>query len=415
MTPEQANNALESPLRLVLIAELLERHSLSLEEAVLTSGRHEQDVRACLRPLVGLHVLVEDDGGFALAPDLDASTREALTAGVARASGRLERDRFVRAHVMRGMIGVDPKMQLVFEAIRQVCRLDVAVLVLGETGTGKELVARAIHELGSRHGRSFEAVNCATLPTALFESHVFGHARGAFTGATQEHVGVVEKSDGGTLFLDEIGELELLNQAKLLRVLQDRTFQRLGETTVRKSAFRLVAATHRDLPAMVRAGTFREDLYYRCNVFTIRIPSLRERVDDLPHIVDDLLRASATQLQLDAAPKVQRAALDLLRRHTWPGNVRELENVLIRAAIASAGGPIGPEHVRIDSEANEQAPPSVPALAVAARPRTLAEAEHDHVAAVFALAKGNVRAAAEILDIPRSRLYRKLREYGIER
>ncbi len=424
-----ASRSLESPLRLVLVAELLARHALSLHDAVLTSGRHEQDVVACLVPLVTQGILAREHDVFAFVPDLPPTIDAALRDEVHAKRDRLERERFVRGHVLRGMIGVDPKMQLVFEAVRQVCRLDVPVLVTGETGSGKELVARAIHELGPRRGAAFEAVNCATLPTALFESHMFGHARGAFTGATQEHAGIFERCDGGTILLDEIGELELANQAKLLRVLQDRTFHRLGESVARKSSFRLVGSTHRDLRAMVQGGTFREDLYYRCNVFEIRVPSLRERLRDLPYIIDALLAASTEALGRAEPPAITDAAVAALGEHRWPGNVRELENVLLRAAIAAHDGSIGVEHLHLppanvpdltSRTGRESGVAETPAASTPFRPgrasdKTLADVERDHIALVLAELHGNVTIAAQHLGIARASLYRKMREYGIAR
>lgn len=417
VTNFDAARSLESPLRLVLVAELLARRTLTVRDTVLASGRHEQDVLACLEPLVAQGVLARTGDTFALASDLPSSIRQALEDEVEAKRDRLERDRFVRGHVLRGMIGVDPKMQLVFEAIRQVCRLDVPVLVTGETGSGKELVARAIHELGPRRGATFGAVNCATLPTALFESHMFGHARGAFTGATQEHAGVFERCHGGTVFLDEIGELELPNQAKLLRVLQDRTFHRLGDSVARKSSFRLVAATHRDLRAMVEGGGFREDLYYRCNVFEIRVPSLRERLEDLPYIVDALLAGSTEALGRNEPPTITEPAIAALARFRWPGNVRELENVLLRAAIAAREAPIGPEHIRLSAEsrADEVSAARADVQSPSAMDKTLADVERAHIAAVLGELQGNVTLAAKHLGIARASLYRKMREYGIQR
>lgn len=414
MTPEDAERALDSPLRLVLVAELLERQAFSLRDAVLISGRHEQDVVAALQPLVQAGVAARRGDEFRLGDDLSPEVRSALVEGVGARRERLERERFVRSHVLGSMIGIDARMQLVFEAIRQVCRVDVAVLVTGETGSGKELVARAIHELGARRTARFEAVNCATLPASLFESHMFGHVRGAFTGAVQDQVGVFERVDGGTLFLDEIGELELSNQAKLLRVLQERTYRRVGDPNDRRSAFRLVAATHRDLPSMIASGTFREDLFYRCNVFPIRVPSLRERVADLPYLAEDVLRKSAAQLGLSTPPPVSEEALRALSAHRWPGNVRELENVLVRAAIASSGEPIRAAHLRgLSDEASPGADASAPSSSTATA--TLAQVEKEHVSRVLAASDGNLSLTAERLGIARATLYRMLKAHGIAR
>ncbi len=420
ITPVEVAAALDSPLRLRLVAELLERRALSLEEAVLVSGRHRQDVAACLGPMVRWGILRRSgEDTFELVEDVPAEIAEALRRGVAQRADALGRERNVRHNVLRGMIGVDAKMQLVFEAIRQVCRIDVPVLIGGETGTGKELVARAIHELGPRRAGAFAAVNCATLPSQLFESQMFGHARGSFTGAVKDQVGLIERCHGGTLFLDEVGELEPNNQVKLLRVLQEGTYRRLGETSSRSSDFRLVAATHRDVGAMVGAGAFREDLYYRINVFPIRIPSLRERLDDLPYLVDDLLRENAARLGLATLPRVTPAALAALSAHRWPGNVRELENVVIRAALATRGD-IDVAHLP-PLDRGLDAP--VPAVAAAAPSvalgggtiATLAELEREHIARVIELHRGNIRRAAAALGVTRATLYRKLERYQLAR
>jgi two-component system response regulator HydG len=411
LSPQELGYSLDSPLRLRLVAELLSRHALSLDDAVRVSGRHRQDVAACLRPMVRWGVLSEPEPEqFELAADLPDELLEALRAGVAKRADQLGRERHVRERVLRGMIGVDPKMQLVFESIRQVCRLDVPVLITGETGTGKELVARAIHDLGPRRAAMFDAVNCATLPSALFESQMFGHARGAFTGAVKDQLGLVESCHGGTLFLDEIGDLQADNQVKLLRVLQEGTFRRVGETTERRSDFRLIAATHRDLEAMLPTGAFREDLFYRINVVPIRLPSLRERLDDLPHLVEDLLAENAARLGLSGTPTVTPAALEVLRRHPWPGNVRELENVVVRAAIAAQGPRIDVAHL----PKLEAAAATLPQPAAEGPVATLEEVERRHIAGVVRLKAGNIRAAAAALGITRATLYRKMKRYAIE-
>ncbi len=417
ISPNELGPALDSPLRLRLVAELLQRRAVSLEEAVLASGRHRQDVAACLGPMVRWGLLRQPSADlFELRDDLPADITDALHRGVAQRADQLGRERHVRERVLRGMIGVDPKMQLVFEAIRQVCRIDVPVLITGETGTGKELVARAVHELGGRRAGVFAAVNCSTLPSTLFESQMFGHARGSFTGAVKDQIGLVERCHGGTLFLDEVGDLEPQNQVKLLRVLQEGTFRRLGETTMRSSDFRLVAATHRDLGAMIAGGVYREDLFYRINVFPIRIPSLRERFDDLQYLVEDLLRENAERIGLSTLPQVTPAAYAALRRHGWPGNVRELENVVIRAAIA-ARGTIDVEHLPpFEPSAGPSAPAPAPEPAradFAIRP--LAEVEREHILRAFDAKNGNIRATALALGVTRATLYRKLKSYGVDR
>jgi DNA-binding NtrC family response regulator len=405
--------ALDSPLRLRLVADLLEvPQGFSLEQAVLRSSGHTHDVQACLEPLVHWGIVEGPHAGsrrYRLKSDVPAPLLETIREVVANKAETLSHERRVRHHVLAGMIGVNPKMQLVFELIRQMARIDVPVLVTGETGTGKELVARAIHELGARRTAFFGAVNCAVLTETLFESQIFGHSRGAFTGAARDHVGLVEQCHGGTLLLDEIGELSLPNQAKLLRVLQEGTFTRLGDGTPRRSDFRLIAATHRDLGAMVAKGTFREDLFYRINVFPIRVPSLRERLDDLPYLVPELMNGTSRRLGSGAwATTITAEAIEILRRHKWPGNIRELENVVLRAAVMAEGAPITPEHLPPlgGSEPSDTEPP--------ASWKSLAEVERDHIQRVVVAKKGNIQAAAASLGVSRTTLYKKIEDYGLE-
>ena len=244
-----------------------------------------------------------------------------------------------------GMVGSSPAMQRVYGRIAKVAPTDATVLVLGESGTGKELVARAIHQRSPRAAKPFVAVNCASIPETLIESELFGHERGAFTGAVSASAGLVQAADEGTLFLDEIGELPLPAQARLLRVIQESEVRRVGSNKARRVDVRLVAATHRDLPAMVREGTFREDLYFRLKVLDIGLPPLRERGDDVIELAHAFLRL---QSERHAAPVGEdyvfsQHALDALRAHAWPGNVRELENAVERAVILHEGGPITPE------------------------------------------------------------------------
>jgi DNA-binding NtrC family response regulator len=421
MTAVEVDRLLESPLRLRLLAVLMDSgdQPVTMEQAVVQSGRHEQDVVGCLRPVAQIGMIEEIAGApgaapsFRIHPGQPAEQIEALRQGIQRRADALGRERHVRERVLAGMIGVNPKMQIVFELIRQVSRIDVPVLIQGETGTGKEMVARAIHDLGRRRSKLFGAVNSATLSDTLFESQLFGHVRGAFTSAVRDQAGLIERCDGGTLFLDEMGELTLGNQAKLLRVLQERTFSRVGETTVRRSDFRLIAATNRDLQAMVKQGTFREDLFYRINVFPVRLPSLRERLDDLPHLVVEILAANARRAGLvgDRPPPVLPDALEGMRAYSWPGNVRELENVVIRAAVAAGGNPIGAEHLPA-LEAPAAEPPSESAPPMQGL-KSLAEVEREHIGFVLGTQKGNLQATAKILGISRTTLYKKIRQYGL--
>ena len=235
-----------------------------------------------------------------------------------------------------GIIGRSPKMLDVFRLIETVCRTNSTILITGESGTGKELVARAIHEQSLRRGNPFVAVNCGALPETLLESELFGHVRGAFTGADANKKGLIEVADKGTVFLDEIGEMSPTMQVKLLRVLQERKYRRVGGTDETVANIRVIAATNRDLAAMVSDGGFREDLYYRLNVIPIRLPSLRERADDVPIIAEHFLQ-KFTREMAKSIQGFSPEALGLLTSYAWPGNVRELENVVERAVALEPG------------------------------------------------------------------------------
>jgi DNA-binding NtrC family response regulator len=247
---------------------------------------------------------------------------------------------------VQGMVGTSPAMRAVCATIEKVAPTDTTVLIRGESGTGKELVARALHEKSPRAGAPIIAVNCATMPEGLVESELFGHEKGAFTGAAQAHRGLVEAADEGTLFLDEIGELTPAAQSRLLRVLQDGEIRRVGATGSRKVDVRLVAATHRDLEQMVRDGLFREDLYYRLKVMEIQLPPLRERREDIPELARFLLAKTCQRLRR-MEPELTDATLAALGQYDWPGNVRELENAIERAVILADGAPITPEFLAL--------------------------------------------------------------------
>ncbi len=237
------------------------------------------------------------------------------------------------------IIGANGGLAHVMERVRLAAPVDVPVLITGETGTGKELFAKAIHELSPRADYPFVAVNCGAIPTSLIDSELFGHLKGAFTGASQNHKGRFERANGGTIFLDEIGELPLEVQARLLRVLQERTIERVGGNSPIPVDFRLVAATNKDLPSMVRAGTFREDLYYRLSVVNLRVPPLRERKNDLPVLVEHFIKRAAARFGI-MTPALPPAELLKLYEFPWPGNVRQLQNAVEEALVLSAGGPL---------------------------------------------------------------------------
>ena len=300
----------------------------------------------------------------------------------------------------------DPAMKPVITAIDKVAKTSATVLLLGESGTGKEVAARAIHAQGPRATKPFMAINCAALSETLLESELFGHEKGAFTGATERKRGRLELADGGTFFLDEVGELKAELQAKLLRVLQERRFERVGGSRTLEVDVRWVAATNRDLRAMIDAGTFREDLYHRLAVFPIKLPPLRERRADLLPIATCLLRRIAADLKR-AVPELTPAAEQRLLASSWRGNVRELANALERAAILADGAAIDASHIWIDEPA-----PRPGTVGTTIRP--LAELEHDAILAALEAVGGNRRKAAELLGIGERTLYDRLKKYGVE-
>ena len=306
-----------------------------------TFGRLRMDVENCIRELVGFGVARGIAGNpvrYAAARPDNPGIEKLLDRFLERRATISTEDQSPSVQRFREMIGRDEKMLIVFEWIRTAAKSDISVLILGPTGSGKELVARMIHELSRRQTAKFQAVNCAALPDTLFESEIFGYEKGAFTGAHDRKPGRLELANEGTLFLDEIGDLSIVAQAKLLRVLEERRFERLGGNRSIHVDFRLISATNRPLDQFVRDGRFREDLYYRVNAFSIRLPSLRERQVDIPVLANRFLAryCAANGLPLDAK-SFAREAIELLTAYHWPGNIRELESTVSRAALSSPG------------------------------------------------------------------------------
>jgi two-component system response regulator FlrC len=310
----------------------------------------------------------------------------------------------------------DPAMAPIKAALEKVARTNATVLLLGETGTGKEVAARTLHAASARSDRPFVAVNCAALSEALLESELFGHEKGAFTGAHSQHRGRLELADGGTFFLDEIAELKLDLQAKLLRVLQERRFERVGGTRTLTVDVRWIAATNRDLHSMQGSGQFREDLYHRIAVFPIRLPPLRERRADVLPLAENLLRRAAAELGRPPL-KLSEEASQLLLGAELRGNIRELKNVLERAAILSDDGVVGADHIWLDPPAS-----SLPPARLASDPpdgeedggeNTLEALERSAIERALAETQGNRRRAAQRLGIGLRTLYDKLKRYGL--
>jgi DNA-binding NtrC family response regulator len=317
--------------------------------------------------------------------------------------------------VLVDMVGVSKPMQQVFDTIRQVAPSKAAVLVAGESGTGKELVARAVHQLSPRRGGPFVAINCAAMPETLMESELFGHEKGAFTGALERRAGCFELAQHGTLLLDELAEMPSGTQAKLLRVLEDSRVRRLGGKTEISVDVRVIAATNRNIDEALKKGDLREDLYYRLNVFQISLPPLRSRLDDLPVLCDALIlnlnRKHACNINA-----VSGEVMDAFRRYAWPGNVRELRNVLERAVIMAGEGQIQMAHLPYDFGVSVGSRPPAqvfePESVRLPVGTTVSEAEKALIQLTLQHTKNNKTRAAEILGISLKTLFNKLKEYG---
>ena len=325
-----------------------------------------------------------------------------------------EENRQLRAQAVsgssyHGLTGRNPAMLALYDQIGRVADLKTTVLIQGESGTGKELVARAIHASGIRKTKPFVAINCGAIPESLLESELFGHVRGAFTGAAVDKAGLFEQADGGTLLLDEVGEMPPSLQVKLLRVLQEGEIRRVGGGQPKQVDVRVISATARDLQAEVRAGRFREDLFFRLNVFTLQLPPLRERLDDLPLLADQFVRSCSARIGREPTPRLASSALRQLMAHGWPGNVRELENVIERSLVLCDGDQLN--ECCLTSVISETDQPGTDNLSIKQAERTM---EMDLIRRALDRTGGNRTQAAKILEISHRALQYKLKEYGLE-
>ncbi len=316
-----------------------------------------------------------------------------------------------RASMCEEIVGSSEVLRRVLAHVERVAATDSTVLITGETGTGKELVARAIHKRSRRSERAFICVNCGAIPQSLIGSELFGHERGAFTGAMQRRPGRFESADGGTIFLDEVGELPTETQIALLRVLQEREFERVGGNQLVRVDVRILAATNRDLKEAVRAGTFRQDLFYRLNVFPIQMPPLRQRIGDIPLLVAYLVHLSAAKAG-KKFDRIEKRTLEWMQSYQWPGNIRELQNVVERAVILCDGELLSVDDGWLSAETE------APAARGARLPATLAEREREMIESALAECRGRVSGAcgaAVKLGIPRSTLESKIRTLRISK
>jgi PAS domain S-box-containing protein len=378
-----------------------------LLEDALRSGRAITDFQTTIQ-------LGDGRLGHVLLRTAPLQTRDGADLGLALILGDVTEVTDLRkavsgSHVFGRLVGRDPKMRELFDLVREVAGSEATVLIRGESGTGKELVARAVHEGSGRAEGPFIQVNCSALSEQLLESELFGHVKGAYTGAVSDRRGRFEEARGGTIFLDEIGDVSPVVQVKLLRVLQERVVERVGDNRPVPVDVRVVSATNRNLETLLATGRMREDFFYRIKVVSLAIPALRERREDIPLLVPHILGRIARREGLAVPPAVSGEALRLLMNHDWPGNVRELENALEHAVVLGRGEPIAPRHL----------PPEVALVAGGPRgaggaPPPHSEREKTWLAEALRATAWNRTKAARRLGMNRSTLWRKIREYGLQ-
>jgi DNA-binding NtrC family response regulator len=341
--------------------------------------------------------------------ELDVRIQRALEHRALRRRTNLLERALTPPNLESSFLGESPEFRHLLNVIHRVAPSNTAVLIMGETGSGKERVAKLIHAHSQRSTKPFVVVECAALQESLLQSELFGHERGAFTGADRAKPGLFEVADGGTIFLDEIGEISPTTQTTLLRVLDTSTFRHLGGTKEIRVDVRVVTATNRDIPAMVRHGLFREDLYYRLSTIAVEVPPLRARTGDIDLLAQQF--AARLNLQFGSNKRFSEEALELLRRHTWPGNVRELLHVVEAALVLSEGSNVLPEHLPAVLRNKSMTRPEPPSAAQ--QPSSLEAAEKAHILAALDTCNGHRGNTAKILGISERNLYRKLREYDL--
>ncbi len=388
------------------------RHALALGEPFANEQRARRSDGQYRWFLVRYNPLRDEQGKvlhwYATGMDIEDRKRDELRV---RSENQALREDIDSASMFEEIVGSSAALRRVLADVARVAPVESTVLISGETGTGKELIARAIHKRSARASRAFIRVNCAAIPPALIPSELFGHEKGAFTGATQRRLGRFEAADGGTILLDEVGELPSETQIALLRVLQEGEIERLGSSLPVRVDVRVLAATNRDLKAAVALGRFREDLYYRLNVFPVRLPPLRERPEDLPLLVEYMVQRYASKVGKKFR-QVSGRTLDLLRSYSWPGNVRELQNVIERAVVLSDGETFSVDESWLAGEAGR---PTVPAGPLSS---TIADREREMIEAALAKSRGRVAGpsgAAARLGIPRQTLDSKIAALGIDK
>ncbi len=371
----------------------------SQECKILSKDGRELFIHGCVR------ILLDEQGALAGAVGafMDITSLVLANEKIARLEQQVgQRTKFEQ------LVGKSPAMQEVYRRLKLAADSDVAVVITGESGTGKELAARAVHLQSARRDKPFVAINCSAIPEPLLESELFGHVKGAFTGATFDKVGVFEAADGGTLFLDEIGDVSPTIQLKLLRVLQESEIRRVGESRTRNVDFRLITATNQDLKKLVAQGKIREDFFYRINVFEIRMPPLRERREDIPllveHFIDELSRAKGRPID-----GITRDALQLLMEYDWPGNVRQLRNVIERASVLASADRL--TYLDMPPEIRNPHAARFPNAHVDLSPEE--QEERERIIAALRQTNGNRTKAAELLGISRVTLWKKMGRYAI--